>query len=165
MKNVEVGRFLICSVQWRLGNAARCHGSSTARPRLSQLVLSMVFDFNTVGNVKGIIYELWRWALATVHRFAIVDCLFKAIGLRLVSSHSEPRRKPRGWTQTPRYPTASPGKRASNERSIAGAKPTSHYQSAQTSQNPVSGQPSGWLPHSDSEVSIVVRRRHRNHGR
>src|SRR6516162_5449290 len=30
---------------------------------------------------------------------------------------------------------------------------------------PVSGQPPGWLPHSDSEVSIVVRRRHRNHGR
>jgi len=33
-----------------------------------------------------------------------------------------------------------------------------------SSSNPVSGQPSGWLPHSDSEVSIVVRRRHRNHG-
>ncbi|SRR6266481_375501 len=54
----------------------------------------MVFDFNTLGNAEGFIYEPWHWALEAVHRFAITDSPLKAIGLRLVSSYSEPRRKP-----------------------------------------------------------------------
>jgi len=51
----------------------------------------MVFDFNTLGNAEGFIYEPWHWALEAVHRFAITDSLLKAIGLRLVSSYSELR--------------------------------------------------------------------------
>ena len=47
-----------------------------------------------LGNAEWFIYDPWHWALEAVHRFAITDSLLKAIGLRLVSSYSEPRRKP-----------------------------------------------------------------------
>jgi hypothetical protein len=31
----------------------------------------MAFDFDTLGNAEGFIYEPWHWALEAVHPFAI----------------------------------------------------------------------------------------------
>src|SRR5207302_7295520 len=55
-------------------------------------------------------------------------------------------------------PTPSPGKHSSNERSIAGEKPTSQYQSAQTSHNPVSGQRSALAAKEGSRRKTALRR-------